>query len=42
MERTNEELLKDKATTESDIQREPEEIKPEDADRVVGGFIVRE
>jgi len=40
MEKANEELLKDKATTkESDIQQEPEEIKPEDADKVVGGMV---
>jgi hypothetical protein len=39
MEKANEELLKDKATTtENDLKQEPEEIKPEDADKVVGGM----
>ena len=40
MEKANEELLKDKATSpENEIKQEPEEIKPEDADKVVGGMV---
>ena len=40
MEKANEEFLKDKSpATEGDIMQEPEEIKPEDADKVVGGMM---
>jgi hypothetical protein len=37
---SNEELLKDKAaSSEPQLKQEPEEIKPDDADKIVGGMM---